>query len=165
MKSCLKSTQRSYASILVLFKIAQKVTRYLGNVCKKYFYPISFKNNPIRSHCNYLTTLLLRHSWTTKLHKKVAERTNKRRIVTIELFPKLKKIKLNPKEREREREREREKERRHRGNNAGSTGLVVVGGGSCCNGRGFESQHHILDGYYFTFIFCKNCNVCLKIQK
>ena len=112
MKSCLKSTQRSYASILVLFKIAQKVTRYLGNFCKKYFYPISFKNNPIRSHCNYLTTLLLRHSWTTKLHKKVAERTNKRRIVTIELFPKLKKIKLNPKEREREREKERKKTQR-----------------------------------------------------
>ena len=30
--------------------------------------------------------------------------------MTIELFPKLKKIKLNPKERERERERERKKE-------------------------------------------------------
>ena len=29
-------------------------------------------------------------------------------------------------------------------------------------GCGFESKHRILDGYFFTFICRKNCNVCLK---
>ena len=27
-----------------------------------------------------------------------------------------------------------------------SPGLVVMGGDSCSEGRGFESRHHILDG-------------------
>ena len=30
-------------------------------------------------------------------------------------------------------------------------------------GRGFESQHCILDGHFFTY--CKICNVCLKRPK
>ena len=29
---------------------------------------------------------------------------------------------------------------------------MVMGGDSCSEGRGFESQHHILDGY-FSHIF------------
>ena len=47
----------------------------------------------------------------------------------------------------------------------GSPGLMVMGGDSrskCC---GFESRHHILDGHFFTYICCKNCNVCLKRLK
>ena len=32
-------------------------------------------------------------------------------------------------------------------------------------GRGFESRHRILDGHFFTYICCKNCNVCLKRPK
>ena len=34
-------------------------------------------------------------------------------------------------------------------------GLVVMGGDSCSNGRGFKSHHFKLDGYFFTFICCK----------
>ena len=34
----------------------------------------------------------------------------------------------------------------------GSPGLVVMGRDSCYEGRGFESQHHILDGH-FSHIF------------
>ena len=34
----------------------------------------------------------------------------------------------------------------------GSPGLVVMGGDSCSNGRGFESQQCILDGH-FSHIF------------
>ena len=30
----------------------------------------------------------------------------------------------------------------------GSPGLVVMGGDSCSEGRGFESQHRILDGHF-----------------
>ena len=30
----------------------------------------------------------------------------------------------------------------------GSPDLAVMGGDSCCNGRGFESQHHRLDGHF-----------------
>ena len=30
----------------------------------------------------------------------------------------------------------------------GSPGLVVMGRGSCCEGRGFESRHSILDGHF-----------------
>ena len=37
----------------------------------------------------------------------------------------------------------------------GSPGLVVMGGDSCSKGRGFESQHRILDGYFFTLIDVK----------
>ena len=41
-------------------------------------------------------------------------------------------------------------------------GLVVMVGDSCSNGREFKFRHRILDGHFFTFICCKNCNVCLK---
>ena len=44
----------------------------------------------------------------------------------------------------------------------GSPGLVVMGDDSCSKGRGFESRRRKLDGHFFTFICCKNCNVCLK---
>ena len=47
----------------------------------------------------------------------------------------------------------------------GASGLVVMGGDSCPEGRGFESLHHILNEHFFTYICCKNCNVCLKRQK
>ena len=39
---------------------------------------------------------------------------------------------------------------------------MVMGGDSCSEGRGFESQHWILDSHFFTLICCKNGNVCLK---
>ena len=39
---------------------------------------------------------------------------------------------------------------------------MVMGDDSCSKGCGFESRRHILDGHFFTFICCKNCNVCLK---
>ena len=39
---------------------------------------------------------------------------------------------------------------------------MVMGDDSCSKGRGFESRRRILDGHFFTFICCKNCNVCLK---
>ena len=42
---------------------------------------------------------------------------------------------------------------------------MVMGGDSCPGGCGFESQHCTLVGHFFTFISCKNCNVCLKRQK
>ena len=32
-----------------------------------------------------------------------------------------------------------------------------MGYNSCSKGCGFESWHHILDGHFFTFIFCKKC--------
>ena len=35
---------------------------------------------------------------------------------------------------------------------------MVMGGDSCSKGCGFESQHHILDGHFVTYICCKNCN-------
>ena len=47
-------------------------------------------------------------------------------------------------------------------NAAKSPGLVVMGDDSFSRGRGFESRHCILDGYFFTFICCKNCAGCLK---
>ena len=51
-------------------------------------------------------------------------------------------------------------------NQGGSPGLVVMGGDSCFVGHGFESQHCKLDGHFFTYICCKNCNdVCLNRQK
>ena len=34
----------------------------------------------------------------------------------------------------------------------GSPGIVVMGGDSCPEGNGFESQHHILDGH-FSYLF------------
>ena len=36
-----------------------------------------------------------------------------------------------------------------------SRGLVVMGGDSCSEGRGFESQHRIQDWNFFTLICCK----------
>ena len=44
-------------------------------------------------------------------------------------------------------------------------GLVVMGRDSCSKGHGFESQHRILDGHFFTYICCKNRGVCLKRPK
>ena len=32
------------------------------------------------------------------------------------------------------------------------SGLVVMGGDSCSNSREFESRHHLLDGYFFTYL-------------
>ena len=50
--------------------------------------------------------------------------------------------------------------------NEWSPGLVVMGGGSCSKGCGFESWHPILDEHCFPYICCKNCNdVCLNIPK
>ena len=37
----------------------------------------------------------------------------------------------------------------------GSTGLLVMGGGSLYEGLGFEFRHRILDGNFFTLICCK----------
>ena len=42
---------------------------------------------------------------------------------------------------------------------------MVMGRDSRSKGRGFESWHRILDGYFFTYICSKNCNVCLKRPK
>ena len=43
---------------------------------------------------------------------------------------------------------------------------MVMGGDSCLESCGFKSRHRILDGHFFTYICCKNCNdVCLKEPK
>ena len=42
---------------------------------------------------------------------------------------------------------------------------MVMGRDSRSEGHEFKSQHCILDGYFFTYICCKNCNVCLKRPK
>ena len=43
---------------------------------------------------------------------------------------------------------------------------MVTGRASHSEGRGFESQHHIQDGHFFTKICCKNCDdVYLKRPK
>ena len=43
---------------------------------------------------------------------------------------------------------------------------MVMGGDSCSEGHGFESQPCILDGHFFILICCKICNdVCLKRLK
>ena len=43
---------------------------------------------------------------------------------------------------------------------------MVMGGDSYPECRGFESLHRIMDGHFFTYICCKNCNdVCLKRPK
>ena len=47
----------------------------------------------------------------------------------------------------------------------GSPGLVMMGRDSRSEGCGFKTQHCILDGHFFTFIGCKNFNVCLKSPK
>ena len=50
-------------------------------------------------------------------------------------------------------------------NNLLGWGLVVMGGDSCSKGCGFESQNHLLNGY-FSHICWTNCNdVCLKTSK
>ena len=36
-----------------------------------------------------------------------------------------------------------------------SPGLVAMGGGSCTEGRGFKSQHHILDGHFSHILVVK----------
>ena len=43
-----------------------------------------------------------------------------------------------------------------------SPGLVVMAGDSTSKGCGFEFQHRVLDGHFFTLICCKNCNVCFE---
>ena len=48
---------------------------------------------------------------------------------------------------------------------AGSPGLVVMGRDSFSKGCGFKSLHHIMDGHFFAYICCKNCNVCLEKPK
>ena len=45
-------------------------------------------------------------------------------------------------------------------------GLMVMGRDSHSEGCGFESQHCILDGHFFAYKCCKNCNdVCLNRLK
>ena len=39
---------------------------------------------------------------------------------------------------------------------------MVMGGDSHFEGFGFESEHHILDGHFFTLTCCKHHNVYLK---
>ena len=39
---------------------------------------------------------------------------------------------------------------------------MVMGRDSRSKGHGFDSQHHLLDGHFFTYICCKNCSVCLN---
>ena len=42
---------------------------------------------------------------------------------------------------------------------------MVMGGDLRSEGHEFESQHSILDGHFFTYICCEDCNVCLKRQR
>ena len=42
---------------------------------------------------------------------------------------------------------------------------MVMERDSRSEGHGFEFQYHILNGCFFTYICCKNCNVCLKRPK
>ena len=42
---------------------------------------------------------------------------------------------------------------------------MVMRRDSCSKCCGFESPHRILDAHFFTYICCKNCNVCLKRSK
>ena len=43
---------------------------------------------------------------------------------------------------------------------------MVIGGDSRSRGRGFESWHRILDGHFFSYLYCcKICNVWLKRPK
>ena len=60
--------------------------------------------------------------------------------------------------------------RTHTGKKIGGVGqepgLVVMGGDSGSIGWGFKSQHHILDGHFFTLICYKFfVDVYLKNQK
>ena len=47
----------------------------------------------------------------------------------------------------------------------GGPGLVAMGEDSCSEGHGFESQHPIMNGHFFTYICCNNRNDCLKRRK
>ena len=42
---------------------------------------------------------------------------------------------------------------------------MVMGRDSRSEGREFKSWHRKLDGHFFTYNCCKNCNVCLKRPK
>ena len=44
-----------------------------------------------------------------------------------------------------------------------TTGLVVMGGDSCLEGREFESHHHVLDGH-FSHIFVEKCSLFEKMK-
>ena len=37
---------------------------------------------------------------------------------------------------------------------------MVIGGVSCSKGREFESQHQILDGHFFTYLFVVKFVMC-----
>ena len=41
---------------------------------------------------------------------------------------------------------------------------MVMGGDSCLEGREFKSQHHILDGHFIKYIFCKMCCLLEKTK-
>ena len=41
---------------------------------------------------------------------------------------------------------------------------MIMGGDSFPEGRGFESEHHILDGHFFTYICCKHCSLFEKTK-
>ena len=41
----------------------------------------------------------------------------------------------------------------------------MVSGDSCMRGRGFESQHRIVDGHFYITLLEKNCTVCLESPK
>ena len=42
----------------------------------------------------------------------------------------------------------------------GSPALVVMGGDSCPKGHEFESQHRILDGHFFSYVFAVKFVMC-----
>ena len=42
-----------------------------------------------------------------------------------------------------------------------SSGLVVMGGDSCSKGHVFNSQHHILDGHFFSYLFVVKFVLCV----
>ena len=44
-------------------------------------------------------------------------------------------------------------------------GLVVMGRDLQSEDCGFEYQHRVLDGNFFTYTWCKNCNVCFFAEK
>ena len=43
----------------------------------------------------------------------------------------------------------------------GSPGLVVMGGDSCSKGGEFESQHRILDGHLFVYLYVVKFVMCV----
>ena len=46
----------------------------------------------------------------------------------------------------------------------GSPGLVIMGGESFSEGHGFESQHLIVDGHFFTQNFCFDFSLQYSIR-